>query len=102
MTTGTTAKATPGPWKVHQDSHAVWVSNEPFMHNVALLTKPQGGTWSDTIEETEANARLISQAPALLNALEVAEATINRLERHAPGSANGTLNVIRTAIADAT
>ena len=53
-------------------------------------------------KNNEANARLISQAPALLNALEVAEATINRLERHAPGSANGTLDVIRAAIAEAT
>jgi len=36
--------------------------------------------------------------PALVNALQVAEATIKRLERHAPGSANGTLDVIHAAI----
>ena len=38
-------------------------------------------------------------APALLAALELAEATINRLHRHAPGSAQGTLDVIHAAIA---
>lgn len=38
----------------------------------------------------------------LLNALEIAEATINRLERHAPGSAKGTLDVIHAATAKAT
>jgi len=39
--------------------------------------------------------------PALVNALQVAEATIRRLERHAPGSANGTLDVIKIAIGKA-
>lgn len=46
----------------------------------------------------EEYAKLFAAAPKMLNALEVAEATIKRLERHAPGSANGTLDVIREAI----
>ena len=50
----------------------------------------------------KANARLIAAAPELLNALEVAQATIERLERHAPGSANGTLGVVKAAVAKAT
>ena len=51
--------------------------------------------------DDEPNARLISAAPNLVNALELAEATIKRLERHAPGSANGTLDVIRAALTKA-
>ena len=51
--------------------------------------------------EFQANAQLIATAPKLLNALELAEATIVRLERHAPGSANGTLDIVRAAIAEA-
>ena len=35
---------------------------------------------------------------ALLNALQLAEATILRLQRHAPGSAEGTLAVIVKAL----
>lgn len=46
--------------------------------------------------------RVIEGAPGMLNALTVAQATIERLQRHAPGSANGTLDVIRAAIARAT
>jgi hypothetical protein len=47
--------------------------------------------------EDEIN-RLRSERDALRNALELAEATINRLHRHAPGSATGTLDVIRAAL----
>lgn len=35
----------------------------------------------------------------LVQALEIAKATIERLQRHAPGSAQGTLSVIDKAIA---
>lgn len=34
----------------------------------------------------------------LVHALAMAEATVKRLERHAPGSANGTLSVINDAL----
>lgn len=37
----------------------------------------------------------------MYNALSMAEATIERLQRHAPGSALGTLSVIRAALAKA-
>lgn len=44
---------------------------------------------------------LFATSPKLLDALKLAEATIERLHRHAPGSANGTLDVIRLALAEA-
>lgn len=43
-------------------------------------------------------ARVMAAAPDMLNALELAEATIMRLDRHAPGAQQGTLDVIRAAI----
>jgi hypothetical protein len=46
-----------------------------------------------------ARARMIVAAPAMLEALELAQATVERLVRHAPGSATGTLDVVRNAIA---
>jgi hypothetical protein len=60
------------------------------------LTIADGGT----VPMVE-HSRLIAAAPDLLNALEIAVATIQRLERHAPGSQNGTLDVARAAIAKA-
>lgn len=44
---------------------------------------------------------LREQRDALRETLELAEATINRLHRHAPGSATGTLDCIRSALAAA-
>ncbi len=43
-------------------------------------------------------AELMAKAPELANALELAQATIERLQRHAPGSANGTLDVIKAVL----
>jgi hypothetical protein len=98
-------KHTPGPWHIgsggvifadHNDQpDAVTVANIPerlstemshYANNAAAMS----------------NARLIAAAPDLLNALGIAVATIQRLERHAPGSQNGTLDVARAAIAKAT
>jgi chromosome segregation ATPase len=42
---------------------------------------------------------LREQRDGLRETLELAEATINRLHRHAPGSATGTLDCIRAALA---
>ena len=99
MTTETKTQSTPGPWKVGNCKNMSFPIIPDCRSPIALAFTAYNGL---PIETDRANARLIAQAPALLNALEVAEATINRLERHAPGSANGTLDVIRAAIAEAT
>lgn len=57
---------------------------------------------SGTASETRANAEFICRASnnheALVSACQIAIATIERLQRHAPGSAIGTLDVLRVAI----
>lgn len=50
-------------------------------------------TLSDTVEEVRAKVEAL---PQLVEALELAEATIERLNRH--DSANGTLDVVRAAL----
>lgn len=51
-----------------------------------------GGAWPQPAKKTE---RVETR---LRNALTVAQATIERLHRHAPGSAQGTLDVIQAAL----
>lgn len=53
--------------------------------------RPQ--SWFDELPKADSDC---------LNALKVAQATIERLERHAPGSAIGTLDVIKAALATST
>lgn len=86
---------TPGPWSASRDA-------VPPGHTQITVYEERTGQRVATAFEREANAQLIAAAPELLNALEVAQATIERLHRHAPGSANGTLGLIKDAIAKAT
>lgn len=53
-----------------------------------------------TLEEVQRDT-LRETRDDLINALNVAAATIERLQQHAPGSAIGTLDVIRNTIARA-
>ena len=76
---------TPGPWRWEPSHHSVV---QPNGDNVLV-----GPSY-------KANARLIAAAPDLLEAAELARATVERLNRH--GSANGTLDVLSAAIAKAT
>lgn len=50
-----------------------------------------------TAGKNEGNAKLFIASPALLNACQIAEATIKRLDKN--GSAIGTLDILREAIA---
>ncbi len=59
--------------------------------------------FTNDFEQGEIDVRLLCAAPELLNALTIAQATIDRLTvRHGPfSSSDGTMSVIRTAIARA-
>lgn len=97
---GREKRHTPGPWATHNNigrkgELGIVAGGAPCI--IAIM-----GNAKEWPVEAEANAQLIAAAPELLNALEVAQATIERLHRHAPGSANGTLGLIKDAIAKAT
>lgn len=84
-------------WQTDSDSESLGYM---ACHSLAAGPKILCRWWGDK-SETPSEAALLEAAPDLLNALSMAQATIERLERHAPGSANGTLDVVRAAIAKA-
>jgi hypothetical protein len=88
----------PEPWEAKYVQGAgwqVWAGG----HMIATMVWYQFDGPKMNREIEEGNARMMGNAPKMLNALKVAEATIMRLNRH--DSANGTLDVIRAAIAEA-
>jgi hypothetical protein len=90
--------ATPRPWQILDTvDRSLAIGTETT--NVCVLAH------GDTREESEPDAELIRRAvnsfEAMRNALTVASATIDRLHRHAPCSAKGTLDVIANALAQA-
>ncbi len=93
---------TPGPWQMDYDRNF----DRYNLRGRYSFGHFQG--WSadgvTTEAEDKANARLIAAAPDLLNALELAVATIERLapDHHGFNSAKGTLDVACAAIAKAT
>ena len=91
---------TPGPWKVVRRGTVgdFSILGTEFVSGEAQTTHTAGIAF-DILHE--ANAHLIAAAPAMYEALSMAQATIERLQRHAPGSAIGTLDVIKAAIAQA-
>lgn len=100
----------PGPWfvpresDVFDDTTPIYCGEKPAMMVVACAWPINGEGESGSESPTcQANARLIAAAPELLEALQMAEATIERLtERHGPfSSTDGTQSVIRAAIAKA-
>lgn len=80
-----------------------WATNRGTAEVVEQLGFGIIGAWishtGETIEQRELICRAVSSHVTMIEALEVAEATIERLNRH--NSANGTLDVIRAAIAKA-
>ena len=97
----TQSKHTPGPWKIKKDrfSQSVWAGNERIAEMMG---------WGKN--RRRANARIISAAPALLEALKSA---VSYLEANRPKGnireiftqlneyENGVLNPARAAIAQA-
>lgn len=93
MTTAT--KHTPGPWTVQE--RGIGAEHIKVQTMEGLTVARCTSTPDRSINSAEANARLIAEAPAMREALALAEATIVRLNRH--DSANGTLEVIRALLA---
>ena len=91
---------TPGPWKLnnnigHKGELGILADAAPCI--IAIMGNQKA--WPI---EAEANANLIAAAPDLLNALELALATIERLKPPTPyDSTQGTRDVINAAIAKA-
>lgn len=92
------SKHTPGPWIV-RNRDSVYAKSGRFVADCELT--PYTARPKPPIGEDAANATLIAAAPAMYEALSMAQATIERLQRHAPGSALGTLDVISKALAQA-
>ncbi len=80
---------TKGAWNYAPGYSTIIVVNEYKLKMVADFGKC-------SLPETEDNARLMAASKEMLNALQLAEATIQRLDKH--GSAVGTLQVIEAAI----
>lgn len=64
---------TKGPWKVNGDLMRPEIVNEDNTKAIAFMTST-GGT---TLDEADANTRLISAAPELLEALERVEGLLS-------------------------
>ena len=98
------SKHTSGPWQpdicpATQNERNIWIMVEddkgarPIARTIGLKGQEA---------EFHANAHLIAAAPDLLEAAELAEATIERLAGlYMTGSAQGTLDALRAAIARA-
>lgn len=87
-----TTNHTPGPWKkVFINGH--WhIAREDGRVEVAKVSAYK------TREVSDANAALIESAPDLLSALELAEATIQRLAPDGSRATQGTRDVISAAL----
>ncbi len=86
------AKFTPGPWRVGVLRHCdVFVNTRQVVASCPRSREVPDG-------EREANARLIAAAPELLAALELAEATLQRLAPNGSRATQGTRDVARAAI----
>jgi len=101
-------KHTPGPWEtarshsgrnIYKQTQRDFDTKETRM--LAFLVRNEDYF---PVEESDANARLMASAPELLAALELALATIERLDvKHGPfSSTQGTRDVVSAAIARAT
>lgn len=104
-----TIKHTPGPWQITHLRRGIEQINMfriggPVTHEHNEYCSAIFQSYDEHDEHNDANAKLISAAPELLEALQLAEATINRLAvQHGPfNSSQGTLDVIKAAITKAT
>lgn len=98
----TKTKFTPGPWIVRQpDSHMTpnnhfqIVANSPHAEGLAQIVCELNGPWSHP--NYRANARLISKAPEMVEALKVCEKVFN-VETIDPMKAFITIEKVRSLL----
>lgn len=95
------SKHTPGPWRIALGSHDL------IYAGATLVAQADCGLFSESnvprVDEVSANARLISAAPELLEALKEARLQIDYLHGKfkETGSGNSVLSTIDAAIAKA-
>lgn len=96
---------TPGPWLMAEGFNGatprifIMDSRPTDPHDPESEGPIIAELWDAEPSVLASDARLIAAAPELLEALQLAEATVERLDK--VGSAVGTLDVIRAAIAKA-
>lgn len=111
-TTNSNNQFTPGPWAVSKDFELSAKESDLAIYDAQWQTKicriesfyTSKFALSPLSDECQANARLIAASPDLLNALEIAIASLNRLActPAKEESIQGTLSIARAAIAKAT
>lgn len=77
---------TPGPWYEGSSGN----------HQGIIIHEATGATVAVSYDKKD--TAIIAAAPELLDALELAEATIERVNPRVHGSCGGTIEVIRAAI----
>lgn len=95
---------TPGPWDAHNSNNRDYIDIDAGIR-ICSLSLEAARECEPPIPDAEiwANAALIAASPAMFAALEIARATIERLDANAKAkSAQGTLDVINAALASAT
>jgi hypothetical protein len=84
---------TPGPWKACQET-----TRGEFVTETRIRSADDSHIAHVTPCAVEANARAIASVPALLEALELAETTIQRLAPNGSRATQGTRDVIAAAL----
>jgi hypothetical protein len=108
MTTNTKTAHTPGPWHVAPIEGAAFNNIRAGAYSVASVYKHIGSpSTMESDGQGDANASLISAAPELLEALQVALPILELAEQAAnaaqgPNVLNSKVAAIRSAIAKAT
>lgn len=89
---------TPGPWTRKFGSDIYAGASPTETGRLLFVAQPTNG-FTEELEEAWANARLAAAAPVMLEALELAEATLERLAPGGSRATAGTRDVLRAAIA---
>lgn len=74
LTKSNKMKHTKGNWNIQEDGVTIIVETDRGMKNVKITQK----TYSDRINNEQANAKLIAAAPELLEALRIAQTYLKK------------------------